>query len=273
MVQSRDFTQRQHVRHWKPPKDEVELLSNDDDTELYEIDKDIVGNCKLTIKRADKGAEGKYACRIVGREKEKNCFTKSEFVLKGTHVCNVGGVACIHQLPLACRIYYPCGMSHTWWHAAYLGMSRTLACRIPWHATHLLLLLMLYNFYYFLIILLRFSYFFSSDSFYRIFLFLFCIPSIGSIIILLLCELVFKQNYFTSFYLFFSFILHPFIISYFLPQCFLQLIRCNLLNKTCFMADNKIDVNTSANFETWCIAFMRGWHPTCLQIKKLKKVH
>ena len=114
----------------------MELLSNDDDTELYEIDKDIVGNCKLTIKRADKGAEGKYACRIVGREKEKNCFTKSEFVLKGTHVCNVGGVACLRQLPLACRNYYPCGMSHTCWQAAYLGMPRTLACRVPWHVAY-----------------------------------------------------------------------------------------------------------------------------------------
>jgi hypothetical protein len=63
-------------------KDDEEL--SPDENERYEIDKDIVGNVKLTIKKADKGAEGKYACRIVGREKEKNCFTKSEFVLKGT---------------------------------------------------------------------------------------------------------------------------------------------------------------------------------------------
>ena len=61
-----------------------EEISADGDNDRYEIDKDIVGNVKLIIKKADKAAEGKYACRIVGREKEKNCFTKSEFVLKGT---------------------------------------------------------------------------------------------------------------------------------------------------------------------------------------------
>ena len=111
----------------------MELLSNDDDTELYEIDKDIVGNCKLTIKRADKGAEGKYACRIVGREKEKNCFTKSEFVLKGTHVCTVMLVVS-HAF-----VNYPWHVGTTTHVACRIpvGRPRILACRVPWHVAYL----------------------------------------------------------------------------------------------------------------------------------------
>ena len=43
-----------------------------------------MGICKLTIKNPQKHHMAKYHCRIAGREKEKNCFTKTEFVLKGT---------------------------------------------------------------------------------------------------------------------------------------------------------------------------------------------
>jgi hypothetical protein len=78
----------------KTSKNDEEISADDDDR--YEIDKDIVGNVKLIIKKADKAAEGKYACRIVGREKEKNCFTKSEFVLKGTR-----GGCTLHCTPSA----------------------------------------------------------------------------------------------------------------------------------------------------------------------------
>ena len=43
-----------------------------------------MGICKLTIKNPQKHHMAKYHCRIAGREKEKNCFTKTEFVLRGT---------------------------------------------------------------------------------------------------------------------------------------------------------------------------------------------
>ena len=45
--------------------------------------KDIVGVCTLTILNSCKTDAGKYSCKIVGREKEKNCFTKTEVVIKG----------------------------------------------------------------------------------------------------------------------------------------------------------------------------------------------
>ena len=50
----------------------------------FEIDKDIIGVCSLKIKDPTKEDAGKYSCKIVGREKEKNCYTKTEVVIKGT---------------------------------------------------------------------------------------------------------------------------------------------------------------------------------------------
>ena len=61
-------------------KEKKEISS--DDTR-FDIDKDIIGVCTLKIKNPVKDDAGKYSCKIVGREKEKNCFTKTEVVIKG----------------------------------------------------------------------------------------------------------------------------------------------------------------------------------------------
>ena len=55
----------------------------DEENDDYEIEKDILGNCRLILKKASQGQAGKYACRIKGREKEKNCYTKTEVVIQG----------------------------------------------------------------------------------------------------------------------------------------------------------------------------------------------
>ena len=55
-----------------------------DNDEVYDIDKDILGECTLKILHLKKEDAGKYACKIAGREKEKNCFTKTEVTIKGT---------------------------------------------------------------------------------------------------------------------------------------------------------------------------------------------
>ena len=62
-------------------KEKKEITSEDS---RYEIDKDIIGVCTLKIKNPTKDDAGKYSCKIVGREKEKNCYTKTEVVVKGT---------------------------------------------------------------------------------------------------------------------------------------------------------------------------------------------
>ena len=49
----------------------------------FSIDKDIIGTCRLYIKNPTLADSGKYSCRIVGKEKEKNCFTKTEVTIKG----------------------------------------------------------------------------------------------------------------------------------------------------------------------------------------------
>ena len=49
----------------------------------FSIDKDIIGTCRLYIKNPTLAESGKYSCRIVGKEKEKNCFTKTEVTIKG----------------------------------------------------------------------------------------------------------------------------------------------------------------------------------------------
>ena len=54
-----------------------------EENERFSIDKDIIGSCKLTIKNPTKADAGKYSCKIVGREKEKNCLTKTEVIIKG----------------------------------------------------------------------------------------------------------------------------------------------------------------------------------------------
>ena len=54
------------------------------DFSKYEIDKDIIGNCKLTVKNAAKDDIGKYYCKIVApRVTGKDTKTKTEFVIKG----------------------------------------------------------------------------------------------------------------------------------------------------------------------------------------------
>ena len=63
---------------WYKEKKEI----SSDDTR-FDIDKDIIGVCTLKIKNPNKGDAGKYSCKIVGREKEKNCFTKTEVFIKG----------------------------------------------------------------------------------------------------------------------------------------------------------------------------------------------
>ena len=60
---------------------EKTVISEDD--VRYNITKDIIGSCRLTIKNPTKTDAGKYSCKIVGREKEKNCFTKTEVLIKG----------------------------------------------------------------------------------------------------------------------------------------------------------------------------------------------
>ena len=54
-----------------------------EDGDRVSIDKDITGSCRLTLRDPTKADAGRYSCRIVGREKEKNCFTKTEVVIKG----------------------------------------------------------------------------------------------------------------------------------------------------------------------------------------------
>ena len=61
-------------------KDKTKLSEN---AANYSIEKDIIGTCKLIIKAPTKADAGKYSCKIVGREKEKNCFTKTEVLIKG----------------------------------------------------------------------------------------------------------------------------------------------------------------------------------------------
>ena len=50
----------------------------------YEVEKDIIGNCRLLVRNPQKGDVAKYSCKIVGREKDKSCVTKTELVLKGS---------------------------------------------------------------------------------------------------------------------------------------------------------------------------------------------
>ena len=59
--------------------------------ERFSIDKDIIGTCRLYIKSPTKADSGKYSCRIVGREKEKNCFTKTEVIIKGSIAVGASG--------------------------------------------------------------------------------------------------------------------------------------------------------------------------------------
>ena len=61
-------------------RDKVQLT---EDGDRVSIDKDITGSCRLTLRDPTKADAGRYSCRIVGREKEKNCFTKTEVVIKG----------------------------------------------------------------------------------------------------------------------------------------------------------------------------------------------
>ena len=61
-------------------RDRTKISENDN---RYTIDKDIIGNCKLCINCPTLAESGKYSCKIVGREKEKNCFTKTEVLIKG----------------------------------------------------------------------------------------------------------------------------------------------------------------------------------------------
>ncbi len=60
-----------------------EKVLPDEENDDYEIEKDILGNCRLILKKASQSQTGKYACRIKGREKEKNCYTKTEVVVQG----------------------------------------------------------------------------------------------------------------------------------------------------------------------------------------------
>ena len=59
-----------------------------EEDERFRIEKDIIGTCKLTIKNPTKVDAGKYICKIVGREKEKNCLTKTEVIIKGSFCMN-----------------------------------------------------------------------------------------------------------------------------------------------------------------------------------------
>ena len=77
---------------WFKGKKEKEILS--DDTR-YEIDKDIIGVCTLKIKNPNKEDAGKYHCKIVGREKEKNCYTKTEVIIKGIEDHQHGKIFCL----------------------------------------------------------------------------------------------------------------------------------------------------------------------------------
>ena len=61
-------------------QDDTEITENDTD---FEIEKDIIGNCRLIVKSVQKHHAAKYSCKIKGREKEKNCHTKTELVIKG----------------------------------------------------------------------------------------------------------------------------------------------------------------------------------------------
>ena len=51
----------------------------------YLEDKDIYGVCSLKIVHPSTLDAAKYSCKIIGREKEKNCYTKTEVVLEGTN--------------------------------------------------------------------------------------------------------------------------------------------------------------------------------------------
>ena len=57
----------------------------------FSIEKDIIGTCRLYIKNPTKADSGRYSCRIVGREKEKNCFTKTEVIIKGSTAVGASG--------------------------------------------------------------------------------------------------------------------------------------------------------------------------------------
>ena len=70
-------------------KDKTQLSEDDS---RFEIEKDIVGCCKLTIRNPTKDDAGKYTCKIVGREKEKNCVTKTQVVIKGRISCANFGI-------------------------------------------------------------------------------------------------------------------------------------------------------------------------------------
>ena len=61
-------------------REKTEIKEGD---ERYSIDKDIIGTCRLYIRNPTQSDGGKYSCRIVGREREKNCFTKTEVTIKG----------------------------------------------------------------------------------------------------------------------------------------------------------------------------------------------
>ena len=65
------------------PTTQDEKVLPDEENDDYEIEKDILGNCRLILKKASQSQTGKYACRIKGREKEKNCYTKTEVVVQG----------------------------------------------------------------------------------------------------------------------------------------------------------------------------------------------
>ena len=69
-------------------KEKTEIKEGD---ERFSIDKDIIGTCRLYIKNPTKADSGRYCCRIVGREKEKNCFTKTEVIIKGSIAVGASG--------------------------------------------------------------------------------------------------------------------------------------------------------------------------------------
>ena len=61
-------------------RERTEIKESD---QRFSIEKDIIGTCRLFIKNPTLADSGKYSCRIVGKEKEKNCFTKTEVTIKG----------------------------------------------------------------------------------------------------------------------------------------------------------------------------------------------
>ena len=62
-------------------KEKTEIVG---DEVKFDEDKNIMGVCTLKILKVTKLDAGKYSCKIVDREKEKNCFTKADVIVKGT---------------------------------------------------------------------------------------------------------------------------------------------------------------------------------------------